>query len=302
MGPLVNAAQRDRVLGFLTELPRSGARVLTGGGGRRATGTPAGSSNRPSSTPSRRRGSSARRSSARSWPSRPSAGTPRRVDSRTAPTSGCSPASGPPTSRARCAWPPRCSSGQVSVNQFADAGVIGFPFNMQKDSGFSRGGGYAAMREYTQEKAVAIRLLPPVRLDSRPPGGAAGQHRARVSTPDSPTRTASSRTRLRPPLRRGQRRPGRLLPGSDERCPVGWTEAHEGYWYTTRYADVVRDRPGRRDVLVRAGDRRRAGSLSSSRAAAVWSNTRSSSTHRHAPYRELINPLLTAEAVKHSSR
>ena len=52
-------------------------------------------------------------------------------------------------------------SGQVSVNQFADVGVIGFPFNMQKDSGFSRGGGYAAMREYTQEKAVAIRLLPP---------------------------------------------------------------------------------------------------------------------------------------------
>jgi aldehyde dehydrogenase (NAD+)/betaine-aldehyde dehydrogenase len=50
-------------------------------------------------------------------------------------------------------------SGQVSVNQFADAGVIGFPFNMQKDSGFSRGGGYGALREYTQEKAVAVRLL-----------------------------------------------------------------------------------------------------------------------------------------------
>ena len=32
-------------------------------------------------------------------------------------------------------------SGQVAVNQFHDAGVIGFPFNMQKDSGFSRGGG-----------------------------------------------------------------------------------------------------------------------------------------------------------------
>lgn len=50
-------------------------------------------------------------------------------------------------------------SGQVAVNQFHDSGVIGFPFNMQKDSGFSRGGGYNAMREYTQEKAVAIRLL-----------------------------------------------------------------------------------------------------------------------------------------------
>lgn len=50
-------------------------------------------------------------------------------------------------------------SGQVAVNQFHDAGVIGFPFNMQKDSGFSSGGGYAALREYTQEKAVAVRLL-----------------------------------------------------------------------------------------------------------------------------------------------
>ena len=50
-------------------------------------------------------------------------------------------------------------SGQVAVNQFHDAGVIGFPFNMQKDSGFSRGGGYGALREYTQEKAVAVRLL-----------------------------------------------------------------------------------------------------------------------------------------------
>src|SRR5690606_13431735 len=38
-------------------------------------------------------------------------------------------------------------SGQVAVNQFHDAGVIGFPFNMQKDSGFSSGGGYAALRE-----------------------------------------------------------------------------------------------------------------------------------------------------------
>ena len=50
-------------------------------------------------------------------------------------------------------------AGQVAVNQFHDAGVIGFPFNMQKDSGFSRGGGYGALREYTQEKAVAVRLL-----------------------------------------------------------------------------------------------------------------------------------------------
>ena len=52
------------------------------------------------------------------------------------------------------------SAGQVAVNQFHDAGVIGFPFNMQKDSGFSSGGGYAALREYTQEKGVSIALRP----------------------------------------------------------------------------------------------------------------------------------------------
>ncbi len=50
---------------------------------------------------------------------------------------------------------------EVVADRHVAVGVIGFPFNMQKDSGFSRGGGYAAMREYTQEKAVAIRLLPP---------------------------------------------------------------------------------------------------------------------------------------------
>ncbi len=50
-------------------------------------------------------------------------------------------------------------AGQVSVNQFHDVGVIGYPFNMTKDSGFGRGGGYEAMREYSREKAVAVRLL-----------------------------------------------------------------------------------------------------------------------------------------------
>lgn len=49
-------------------------------------------------------------------------------------------------------------AGQVTVNQFGDAGVIGFPFNMQKDSGFGTGG-YDSMLEYTQEKAVGIKLL-----------------------------------------------------------------------------------------------------------------------------------------------
>lgn len=50
-------------------------------------------------------------------------------------------------------------SGQVSINEFANSAIIGFPFNMAKESGFSHGGGYGAMHEYTREKAVSIRLF-----------------------------------------------------------------------------------------------------------------------------------------------
>src|SRR5699024_3732583 len=50
-------------------------------------------------------------------------------------------------------------SGQVSINEFANSAIIGFPFNMAKESGFSHGGGYSAMHEYTREKAVSIRLF-----------------------------------------------------------------------------------------------------------------------------------------------
>ncbi|MDO1485120.1 aldehyde dehydrogenase [Rhodococcus rhodochrous] len=49
-------------------------------------------------------------------------------------------------------------SGQVSVNEASNVGVIGLPFNVTKDSGFNAGGGYTAMREYTSEKAVSIRI------------------------------------------------------------------------------------------------------------------------------------------------
>jgi aldehyde dehydrogenase (NAD+) len=51
-------------------------------------------------------------------------------------------------------------SGQVSVNEFANSAIIGFPFNLAKESGFSQGGGYAAMTEYTTEKAVTIKMRP----------------------------------------------------------------------------------------------------------------------------------------------
>lgn len=49
-------------------------------------------------------------------------------------------------------------SGQVSVNEFANAFIIGFPFNLAKESGFSKGGGYEALKEFTREKAVTMAL------------------------------------------------------------------------------------------------------------------------------------------------
>ncbi len=49
-------------------------------------------------------------------------------------------------------------AGQISVNQYSDAGVIGFPFNMAKQSGFSSAQGYRGLYEFTREKAVAVKL------------------------------------------------------------------------------------------------------------------------------------------------
>lgn len=156
MGPLVSGAQFERVTGFLADAPREGARLVTGGG-------PAGDG----------------------WFVRPTVYD--RVDAgmRIAREEVFGPVLAVQSFRdaaeatelmnatdfglLACIWTNDISralrlakdvrSGQVAVNQFHDAGVIGFPFNMQKDSGFSRGGGYAALREYTQEKGVAVRLL-----------------------------------------------------------------------------------------------------------------------------------------------
>ncbi|GAA4087080.1 aldehyde dehydrogenase family protein [Actinomadura miaoliensis] len=159
MGPLVNEPQYRRVLGFLDDAKREGARVVTGGGP--ADLTPNGLFVQPTVfdkvSPDMRivreevfgpvlavQGFS---------------GTREAVELMNATDFGL----------LACVWTNDVSralhvagqarAGQVAVNQFHDAGVIGFPFNMQKDSGFSRGGGYGALREYTQEKAVAVRLL-----------------------------------------------------------------------------------------------------------------------------------------------
>jgi aldehyde dehydrogenase (NAD+) len=156
MGPLVNEQQYRRVQGFLAEAPGSGARLVTGGA---VTGE--------------------------GWYVQPTVFD--RVDSsmRLAREEVFGPVLAVQTFSGMaqatelmnesdfgllaCIWTNDISralrlaktvrAGQVAVNQFHDAGVIGFPFNMQRDSGFSRGGGYGAMREYTQEKAVAVRLL-----------------------------------------------------------------------------------------------------------------------------------------------
>jgi aldehyde dehydrogenase (NAD+) len=158
MGPLVSRAQYERVLGFLAEAPGAGARLVTGGGPADDLG---------------------------GWYVEPTVFDDVDPASRLAREEVFGPVLAVQGFRdtrqavelmndtdfglLACIWTNDVSralrlagevrSGQVAVNQFHDAGVIGFPFNMQKDSGFSRGGGYAAMREYTQEKAVAVRLL-----------------------------------------------------------------------------------------------------------------------------------------------
>ncbi|WP_066936198.1 aldehyde dehydrogenase family protein [Microtetraspora fusca] len=167
MGPLISEAQYRRVLGFLEEAPREGARLVTGGGparewaGERAGGRPDGWFVEPTVFDDVDPGSRLYREEVFGpvLAVQAFSGTAQAVEMMNDTDFGL----------LACVWTNDVSralrlagevrSGQVSVNQFADAGVIGFPFNMQKDSGFSRGGGHGAMREYTQEKGVAIRLL-----------------------------------------------------------------------------------------------------------------------------------------------
>jgi acyl-CoA reductase-like NAD-dependent aldehyde dehydrogenase len=160
MGPLVSQAQYERVRGFLAEAPGAGARLVTGGEPATAAFDDG-------------------------WYVAPTVFDQVDSDMRLAREEVFGPVlavqgfrgvdeavalmNGTDFGLLACIWTSDVSralrvagqarAGQVAVNQFHDAGVIGFPFNMQKESGFSRGGGYAALREYTQEKAVAVRLL-----------------------------------------------------------------------------------------------------------------------------------------------
>ncbi|MER7169232.1 aldehyde dehydrogenase family protein [Micromonospora sp. NPDC000207] len=160
MGPLISQAQYERVRGFLAEAPGYGARLVTGG-------DPATEQLGPG------------------WFVAPTVfdqvesgmrlvreevfGPVLAVQGFTGVTEAVTLMNETDFGLLSCIWTTDVSralrvagqarSGQVTVNQFHDAGVIGFPFNMQKESGFSRGGGYAALREYTQEKAVSVRLI-----------------------------------------------------------------------------------------------------------------------------------------------
>ncbi|GAB2481404.1 aldehyde dehydrogenase family protein [Jatrophihabitans fulvus] len=157
MGPLVNGTQFARVGEFLEQAPRDGARVVTGGG------TDDGWFVQPTVYDKVDPGSRIVREEVFGpvLAVQPFSGFAEAVELMNGTDFGL----------LACIWTNDVSralrvakdvrSGQVAVNQFHDSGVIGFPFNMQKDSGFSRGGGYNALREYTQEKAVAVRLLGP---------------------------------------------------------------------------------------------------------------------------------------------
>jgi aldehyde dehydrogenase (NAD+) len=156
MGPLVNQAQFQRVCGHLEQAPRDGARVVVGG-----AATDEGWYVAPTVYDNVDSGMRVAREEV--------FGPVLAVQSFRDTAEATELMNDTHFGLLACIWTNDVSralrlakdvrSGQVAVNQFHDAGVIGFPFNMQRDSGFSRGGGYHAMREYTQEKAVAVRLL-----------------------------------------------------------------------------------------------------------------------------------------------
>lgn len=83
-----------------------------------------------------------------------------------------------------------------------------------------------------------------------------------------------------------------------ERCPVGWTSAHGGFVYTSRYADVAGIA---RDDATFSSERGPAGDHGVSFVipfgAGLLQLPIELDPPRSTPYRELINPLLSPEAV-----
>jgi cytochrome P450/ferredoxin-NADP reductase len=84
-----------------------------------------------------------------------------------------------------------------------------------------------------------------------------------------------------------------------EQQPVGWTAAHDGFWFTTRHADVVRIA---RDDATFSSERAPAGNRGISFVIPFGPGLEQYPIEldppRATPYRELINPLLTYDAVE----
>ncbi|MBN9620795.1 MAG: cytochrome P450, partial [Actinobacteria bacterium] len=84
-----------------------------------------------------------------------------------------------------------------------------------------------------------------------------------------------------------------------ERCPVGHTDAHGGFYYTTRYADVARIA---RDDDTFSSSRDVAGGEGTAivipRGAGIEQFPIELDPPRSSGYRDLINPLLTPEAIE----
>ncbi|MDI9918145.1 cytochrome P450 [Rhodococcus sp. IEGM 1379] len=81
-------------------------------------------------------------------------------------------------------------------------------------------------------------------------------------------------------------------------CPVGWTDAHEGYWYTSRWSDVVKIA---RDDKTFSSERQNPGdgiSFVIPRGVGLPQFPIELDPPKSVAYRDLVNPLLTPDAVE----
>ncbi|MGH9093085.1 MAG: aldehyde dehydrogenase family protein [Acidimicrobiales bacterium] len=162
MGPLINAAQYDRVLGHVAGAVADGARVVTGGGPATEGDLAAGWFARPTMLDKVDASMAIAREEVfgpvlAAQPFGSMAEALELVDAA-------------PYGLLVSVWTDDLSraltvarevrSGQVSINEFANSYILGLPFNVAKQSGFNHGGGYNAVLETTREKAVTIRLSP----------------------------------------------------------------------------------------------------------------------------------------------
>ncbi len=83
-----------------------------------------------------------------------------------------------------------------------------------------------------------------------------------------------------------------------ETCPVAWTESYDGFWITTRYADIARIA---RDDETFSSDRGPHPEVGTAivipRGPGIVQYPIEADPPQSTPYRELINPLLTKDAI-----